>query len=204
MRAERLPGAAGFERLIARLETGDRDAMGRGFEELRRRLVRFFEYRGSVFPDDQADETLSRVARKLDAGEVIQDVATYVIGVARMVSREAAKAATKHTSIDAAPVREAPVAESGASDEQERLLACLRDCLHRLTAGDRDLIVRYYQDDKQAKISHRRQIAAELRVEMNALRLRAFRIRAGLESCVAACAGRGRQRNGIDRHASTS
>ena len=193
VRAERLPGAAGFERLVERLDAADRDIAGHGFEQLRRRLVRFFEYRGCAFPDDHADETLSRVARKLDAGEVIQDVATYVIGVARMVSREAAKAATKHASIESAPEREAAVAEPGGNDEHERLLACLRACLHRLTGDDRDLIVRYYQDDKQTKISNRRQMAAELRVEMNALRLRAFRIRAGLESCVQDCAGRGGQ-----------
>ena len=208
MKAERLPGASGFERLLERLDTGDRDGAGRAYEQLRRRLVRFFEYRRCVFPDDQADETLSRVARKLDAGEAIQDVTTYVIGVARMVSREAGKAAMKDAAIQAAPVRETDgrlaALEADGDDEQERLLASLRACLDTLTGADRDLIVRYYQDDKQAKIRSRREIAAELGVEMNALRLRAFRIRAALESCVEARAGRRRERNGIDRHASTS
>ena len=204
MTTERLPGAAGFERLLERLDDGNPDAAGRGFEQLRRRLVRFFEYRRCVFPDDQADETLSRVARKLDAGEVIQDVTTYIIGVARMVSREAGKAAMKDAT-QTAPVREAAVRQAEPADEnddQQRLLACLRACLGKLAGADRDLIVRYYQDTKQAKIRNRRTIAAELGVEMNALRLRAFRVRAVLESCVEACAGR-RERNGIDRHAST-
>src|SRR6187401_2822513 len=91
----------GFERLLDHLHA-DRDAAGRIYEQLRRRLVRFFEGRRCAFPDEHADETLNRVARKLDAGEAIQDVTTYVIGIARMVVREVARTASREAAVQLA------------------------------------------------------------------------------------------------------
>jgi len=193
----------GFERLLDQLHA-DRDAAGRIYEELRRRLVRFFEGRRCAFPDDQADETLNRVARKLDAGETIQDVTTYVIGVARMVVKEVARTASRETAVQAASRVPGHVSahEDTATVESARLLDCLHTCLEKLAPPDRDLIVQYYQNDKGAKINSRKDLATRLGVEMNALRLRAFRIRAALERCVTACADHA-SRNGMGVYAST-
>jgi hypothetical protein len=46
------------------------------------------EWRGCPTPDDYADETINRCARKITDGEEIRDVATYCIGVARMLLRD--------------------------------------------------------------------------------------------------------------------
>ncbi len=43
-----------LDRLLARLD-GDRERAGRRYETLRAGLVRFFEWRGSPFPVDNAD-----------------------------------------------------------------------------------------------------------------------------------------------------
>src|ERR671938_30866 len=59
--------AEAFTKLLARLDP-DRERAGEKYEELRRTLVKFFEWRGAPFPEDQADETFNRVARKLDEG----------------------------------------------------------------------------------------------------------------------------------------
>jgi DNA-directed RNA polymerase specialized sigma24 family protein len=193
----------GFERLLDQLHA-DRDTAGRTYEQLRRRLVRFFEGRRCAFPDEHADDTLNRVARKLDAGETILDVTTYVIGVARMVVMEVARAASKEAAVQAAlrvPDYVSPHPDP-ASVESSRLLDCLHACLDRLASADRELIVQYYQDEKGAKIHNRKGLATRLGLEMNALRLRAFRIRAGLEACVERCAGNV-SGNGMDRYAST-
>jgi len=193
----------GFERLLDHLNA-DREAAGRIYEQLRRRLVRFFEGRRCAFPDEHADETLNRLARKLDAGEAIQDVTTYVIGIARMVVREVARTASREEAVQAAS-REAGHVSPAAdpATESSRLLDCLDVCLEALAPSDRDLIVRYYQNDKGAKIHSRKDLAAQLGLEMNALRLRAFRIRAGLERCVERCAGHA-PRNGMGSYASTT
>ena len=59
--------APAFQRLLARLDA-DPARAGERYEDLRRTLVRFFEWRGAPFPDDHADETFDRVARRLDEG----------------------------------------------------------------------------------------------------------------------------------------
>lgn len=194
----------GFERLLDHLHA-DRDTAGRIYEQLRRRLVRFFEGRRSAFPDEHADETLNRVARKLDAGETIQDVTTYVIGIARMVVREAARAASREAAVQAASGAPGFVTAHSdqASVESSRLLDCLHGCLDQLAPPDRDVIVQYYQNEKSAKINNRKELAMKLGLQMNALRLRAFRIRAGLERCVERCAGHA-SGNGMGRYASTT
>ena len=71
----------------------DREAAGARYEQLRRRLLAIFSYRHCPHPEELADETLDRVARKLRelGGEFIgSDPARYVfgvwIGIALMIS----------------------------------------------------------------------------------------------------------------------
>jgi len=46
------------------------------------------------------------------------------------------------------------------------------------------LILRYYQGEQRAKIENRRALAERLGLTINALRIRASRIRSRLEACV--------------------
>lgn len=64
---------------------------------------------------------------------------------------------------------------------------CLEHCLEQLLPENRDLVVRYYQQERQAKIDHRKMLASELGIAVNALRLRAHRIRLTLQRCVLDC-----------------
>jgi hypothetical protein len=77
-----------FERLLDLFDP-DRGRAGQRYEATRRALVKFFECKGGRFPEDLADETLDRVARRVAEGEVIRaaDPAAYVHGVARNVLR---------------------------------------------------------------------------------------------------------------------
>jgi hypothetical protein len=56
----------------------------------------------------------------------------------------------------------------------------------------REIIARYYVGKARVKIEHRRVMAEELGITMNALSIRACRIRDKLEACVRGCAGAGR------------
>ena len=76
-----------FDRLLDSLGP-DRDTAGDRYLEIRRNLVRLFEWRGCSTPDEYADETINRCARKIEEGSEIRDVATYCIGVARMLLLE--------------------------------------------------------------------------------------------------------------------
>jgi DNA-directed RNA polymerase specialized sigma24 family protein len=64
---------------------------------------------------------------------------------------------------------------------------CLRQCLAKLPADQRDLVLDYHVNSKRAKIELHRKMAEELGLSTNALRLRTHRIRMGLEKCVLAC-----------------
>ena len=73
-------------RLLARLGP-DEDRAGREYERLRRSLIRFFDWRGAWPSDECADETIDRLARKLQ-DTVVEDVCGYAHGIARMVLLE--------------------------------------------------------------------------------------------------------------------
>src|SRR5215475_9814476 len=80
-----------FAKLLAKLSVDPENA-GVQYEELRRRLIKFFEWRGSFFPEELADETLNRTARKIDKGEEIEkNVIALALGVARFVFLETLK-----------------------------------------------------------------------------------------------------------------
>ena len=59
--------------------------------------------------------------------------------------------------------------------------------MQNLPAENREMIVEYYQEEKRAKIDKRKVLAEQFGVPLNALRIRAHRIRAKLEDCVHEC-----------------
>jgi DNA-directed RNA polymerase specialized sigma24 family protein len=72
-------------------------------------------------------------------------------------------------------------------EDEERVRTCFEKCMAELPPTDRDLVLSYYQQEKQAKIDHRKDLARRLGLGMNALRIRACRIRSGLQECVEKC-----------------
>lgn len=174
-----------FDGLLASLGP-DRDSAAERYLHIRRNLVRFFEWRGAATPEDYADETINRCARKLGEGEPIRDLASFSIGVARMLLRESARERTKQ----AMPLEEIPepsVLPSEPWDSEDARVACLRQCLAQLSLQNRDLILSYYQDDKSEKIRHRKGLTQLFGIPSNTLRMRALRIRQKLQLCVDGC-----------------
>ena len=76
-----------FDLLLAQLDA-DRQQAGTKYEALRRKLVKFFQWRGCSFSEDLADDTINRVARNLEAGENIRHLTAYCVGIARHVFLE--------------------------------------------------------------------------------------------------------------------
>jgi DNA-directed RNA polymerase specialized sigma24 family protein len=64
-------------------------------------------------------------------------------------------------------------------------LESLDRCLQKLKPEQRDLIGEYYRDTGREKIERRRDLANRLGITMNALGIRAYRIRDALMECVA-------------------
>ena len=77
------------------------------------------------------------------------------------------------------------VALMGASGAGKSTL--LKLILQTLKPDQRELVVDYYRDAQRQRIDRRRDLAAKLGITMNALGIRACRIRGTLETCVGTC-----------------
>jgi DNA-directed RNA polymerase specialized sigma24 family protein len=152
---------------------------------MRRRLVWYFGHKRCLSPDELADETLNRVARRLEEEGTIVDTqpARYCYIVAKFVFLEHLRRTDQQQSVLAA------IQPPGVllDDVRERLVECLEQCLDELNQPDRDLILGYYQGDGSARIRNRKALAARLGLTTNALSIRACRIRDALQDCVGRC-----------------
>lgn len=192
-----------FEHLL-RLLDADREIAGDRYELARRRLTEFFEARGSQSPSEHADETLTRAARRLAEGEPVADINKYLYGVARLLllewvrSRERNVIALERVAPPAMPSIEDLEEEEQQRQQREHRFECFEKCLEKLPGESRDFIVTYYKEEKGLKIEGRKSQAEALGVSLNALRLRATRIRSTLERCVGECLNRATEKGNRD------
>ena len=157
----------------------DRERAGERYVEIRSNLVRFFEWRGCPFPEDHADEAMNRVARRLAEGEEIRDPSGYCIGVARRLLLEINKKRAREQQA-LGEMASAPLGGPDAMESEWRI-ECLRACLQNLPADSRELIIEYYQGEKGARIERRKRLGERFGIPVNALRMRALRIRETLQ-----------------------
>jgi DNA-directed RNA polymerase specialized sigma24 family protein len=193
------PNPQAFRQFLNWLDEGV-DSNGERYIEMRRRLARYFDRRNCSSPDDLADETLNRVARKLEEkGEIVgASPPHYCYIVAKFVFLEFGRRFEHNqASLDDNPGTSrvmAGLAVPSRLDEdalsKERLFDCLERCLRKLQPEDRELILDYYRGEQRAKIEQRSKLAVRLGLSMNALSIRACRLRSKLEICVRACAHR--------------
>ncbi len=181
-----------FDRLLAWLDDGT-ESHGERYLEMRRRLVSYFDRRNRPAADELADETLNRVARTLEQGGVIatRPPARYCYIIAKFVLFEDLRRERRHVGLDETTISVdrrsivADLAEDHALREQR--LDCLDRCLELLKPEQRTLIVEYYRDTGRQKIERRRALADRLGISMNALAIRASRIRDTLSTYMAEC-----------------
>ena len=176
--------AAGFARLLARLDANpDRAALE--YEQLRRALVKFFDWRGAWAPEECADDTIDRLARRLEADTQVVDIKSYALGIARLLLLERRRQPTF------SPIDEHPglvgAAAPGEGAGDDRLHDCFEGCLEQIPAESRSLVIEYYVGERRQKIANRRRLASALGVSENALRSRVQRLRDRLEHCVENC-----------------
>jgi DNA-directed RNA polymerase specialized sigma24 family protein len=164
--------------LLAFLDS-DRERAGERYEEIRSQLIKIFLCRGCAMAEEMADETINRVARKIEkiSSTYTGDPALYFYGVAQMVHLEYARRKSK-------PL---PPPPQSATQEAELRYECLEKCMEKLSPLSRELILAYYGEDKQAKIERRKELAERLGIGANALWIRAHRIRENLKDCVSRC-----------------
>jgi len=158
----------------------DREKAAAKYEVIRKKLIKIFECRGVSVPDELADKTIDRVARKLPEirPTYVGDPAHFFPGVAAYIFQEWLR---KQKMLAVVPP------ESSPPDDDDMSYDCLQKCAGKLAEADRDMIIAYYQEEKHAKIDHRKKLAEQLRLSMNALRIRTTRLRESLRQCVEQC-----------------
>jgi DNA-directed RNA polymerase specialized sigma24 family protein len=157
-----------FDQLLSWLNP-DREAAGKRYEEIRRRLVKIFICRSCPCPEDLADETINRVARKVPeiAPTYVGDPAHYFCGVAHNVYLE---------SLRPIPEPEPPPKPDPSDESEEAYSECLERCMGQLSLRNHELVLQYFQGEKRAKIDYRKKLAERLGMTPNALRIKIHRI----------------------------
>jgi len=188
-----------FHRLLNWLDEGT-DSDGEKYVEIRQKLVSFFDGKNCQSPYRLADETLDRVARRLEEEGSITDKtpAHYCYIVAKYIFLESLRDPTRmQGSLDELPDSSQPaynpiavVNLNDEREEQEKWLDCLKRCAQELALGERELITQYYQGKGRNKIENRQALADRLEISIEELRIRAFRIRKRLKPRVEKCVGR--------------
>ncbi len=192
--------ASAFNRMLEQLDP-DAERAGERYEFIRQKLMKFFQWRGCPAPEDYTDRTIDRVARRLEEGVAVEGRDPYLFfhGTAINVLREHWKEMEKR-SVDAlddlAPSKtpsEDPLELRTQQEERfdhEVKLECLNECVHSLPSEQIEMIQQYHQNDGGAKIEQRKKLAAQLNIPLNALRIRTYRIRQELETCILNCTRR--------------
>ena len=181
----------GYSLLLRQLDPAAEEAE-RKFVLLRRRLLLWFEQRRCAWPDELADETLSRVAQRLAEGVEVQNLASYAMGVAGFVYLEYLRnPAHWHHSLENEPqvaqlVSQQPAKQAETENASHRL-DCLKHCLAGLPPEDRELMLAYYHDNWQQQAAQRKMLAERLEIAPSSVRARAHRLRQKLEACGQRC-----------------
>jgi RNA polymerase sigma factor (sigma-70 family) len=179
-----------FDALLNWLDP-DRESAGRKYEEIRHSLTLIFTWRGFSDAEDLADEAITRVMNKVPeiTPEYTGDPALYFYAVAKRLVFEVLRRQQSRQELETPEkLRDRVLDEE--PDNREPEYECLDKCLSKLPTADRELILRYYQQE-QPKIDYRRDLARIYGLAPNALRVKVHRIRTILHHCINRCLEKG-------------
>jgi RNA polymerase sigma factor (sigma-70 family) len=163
----------GHEQLL-RVFDPDPDRAADKLADLFFRLKKFFSWRNCRSPEDLAQETLRRGFKRIAAGADIytSNPSHYFLGIARNIVSEQRNAPP---SVDDSSIDVDELAGTGSADFREvEARIYLQQCLRHLVPEERDVLVRYHTQDRD-------ELARELKLTTNALRVKVHRARRKLE-----------------------
>ena len=170
-----------FDSLLTWLDP-DQGRAARKYETIRRQLTKMFGWEQCLDAEDLADETINRVLKKVSEvpASYLGDPSRYFYGVARNVLLEHRRQGWSRL----------PIAAATQFDEvqsREQLYDCLDRCLLELPTDMRTLLLAYYDRVGEEKFRAREELAAEMGVSVETLRVRVHRAKASLEKCIDQC-----------------
>lgn len=181
-----------FARFLAVLDS-DPTRAAEKYEILRRKLVKLFDRQQFLHTDELADETIDRLVKRLETEE-IHNISLFAYGIARNICLEARRKKSRYIFIQDHYKNEDlcagdPDPENSIITElgNAQMLECLTKCLRNLPLEYHELILEYYQGEKQVRIQRRKDLARKRGVTIEALRCEANKVRERLRGCVKRC-----------------
>jgi DNA-directed RNA polymerase specialized sigma24 family protein len=170
-----------LKKLLDALSVDEAEA-SRLYTNLRGSLVRFFQLKGISDADKAADETLDRVADKINREAKVENLRKFAFGIARFIFLEKLRQEQSCArAVDVFYLKDSATKEFEESDEIE----AFRECFKQLYDHERELLLRYFEDLPFAELFESRQKLAEReKIDINALRNRISRLRKRLEECL--------------------
>lgn len=196
------PAIGSYEQMLGLLADDEHLAAER-YLLVRSKLVAYFEGRRISLAEDFADEVLHRTAQKISTGEQIDDIDRYVYGIARFVRLEWYRRRQSESLDDVVgsvgnPDIRTPEAlrvmpaqlENEAGDA---LRICLRECLAKLSAENKGLLLDYYEgrEGEITNIKHRKSLAQQLGKSTSALQKQICLLRQKVGTCTRECVANG-------------
>lgn len=189
-----------FEILLKRLNTNQRLAEEK-YLIIRNKLTIFFRTRGFSQMDlELADKTIDRAARKLleqdnlennETQNVLSD--SYFLSVAHFVLKEHQRGVKPTVAIEDLPIATNQLAINNNQEQKlieyeqtELTTNCFNECLSNFPIEQKLLIIEYFSVEI-TKAEQRQFLADKLGININALRVKAHRLRQDLVKCVENC-----------------
>jgi RNA polymerase sigma factor (sigma-70 family) len=165
----------------------DREVAGAKYEEIRNGLIRYFSFKGCSEEESLADETINRVAKKLDSLNTDNNFKhiTYFYGFASKIYLENRNKPQNRTTEFEPSQHSNLVVE--VDDTKENRHQCLDSCLTKVSPEERNLAIEYFSKEKSAKIEHRRKLAEKLNINVGTMHVRIHRLKDTLRNCVENC-----------------
>ena len=180
MKRERAPTAEEFQKLLGWIDPDPQQA-GHRLLVIQSRITKSFMSRGCVDAETLTDEVSNRVAVRID--NVIKNYPNpfqCLLGFVDNVYREYVREEQDHAHAQPPP-------KPRSSEVLEREDECLKECMGTLAQREQDLFTRYFNVEKRTKRRVRKELAEELNLTANALRIQAHRLRKRLLDCVQSC-----------------
>ncbi len=188
MKRERDPTPEEFATFLAWLDP-DPEVAGRKLNQIHVRLTRIFVSRGCIDAEDLADETINRVAVRIDKVKTTySDPLRCLVGFADNVYREYLRDLRNTDKVKPPP-------SPRPADVLEREDVCLGNCMSKLPEAERELFTRYFQGSGRARIEARKELARERNLTDNALKIQIHHIRKKLRKCLEECLEESDRRN---------
>jgi len=177
-----------LDRLLTKLDPNPMEA-GRKYEAIRKSLIKFFGSRNCRDPEQLADKSMDRLARRL-ATEDIQNLGSYARQIAKFVVLEFWRAPeeisleSEQNGDNLLPTPDRVNEFIAAPDEDEEMMDALEECLGHLDQADRDTILAFHDTIPKTKKYLRELLADQMGITRNLLGVKTCRIRKRLETCV--------------------